>query len=217
MDKENRATWGALFDLDGVLIDTEGIYTIFWHDIDVKFPTGVANFEYVIKGSTLETILTSYFKEEDRPEILFLLKEHEKDMVYRYFDGIEAFLNRLRELRVPSAIVTSSNAAKMKVLFEKLPSLRQLVDIVVTGDDVQRSKPDPEGYRIAAQRLGLPSQRCVVFEDSIAGVRAGRCAGGAVVAFTTTNAAEKLREFADVIVDSIQELDAEKLPQLLPD
>lgn len=210
--------WGALFDLDGVLVDTEGAYTEFWHDVDVKFNTGVPDFEYVIKGSTLNAILDKYFPDEDvRCEILRLLDHQEKTMRYQLFDGVESMLGQLRAKGVGTAIVTSSNRLKMRHLFEQLPGLNDLVYVVITGDDVTLSKPHPQGYNLAAERLGLEPNRCIVFEDSLAGVEAGRRAGGAVVAIATTNAPERLEKFADVVVDKFSDIYFEMLENLMVD
>lgn len=209
--------WGALFDLDGVLVDSEGIYSDFWHQIDLRFPTGIERFEYVIKGNTLGNILNTYFPDNSvRDEILTALKHQEENMEFRLFDGVEDFLTRLHRLpHVRTAIVTSSNVTKMEHLFTQLPSLRLHIDVVITEDDVNRSKPDPQGYNIAAQRLGVSPQRCIVFEDSMAGVEAGRRAGGAVIGIATTNPAERLKEFCDITVDTIADVDVETLMKLL--
>lgn len=210
--------WGALFDLDGVLIDSESIYTLFWHDINEKYPTGVEQFEYVIKGNTLSTILNRYFPDREiQLSIIADLQEHESKMEYVLFDGAEDLLRSLRKCGVKSAIVTSSNAKKMEHLFTVLPELRDLVDIVITEGDITMSKPHPEGYLLAAKKLGLPSKRCIVFEDSLAGVCAGRNSGSRVVGIATTNSPEALAPFADLIVESISELTVEKLCELIGD
>lgn len=212
---QSTAPWGALFDLDGVLVDTEGIYTEFWHSVDVRFPTGVPRFEYVIKGNTLGAILSTYFPDaEVRARILDMLAEHERTMDYRPFAGTASFLASLRAAGIPSAIVTSSSRLKMDNLFAALPWLCDAVDIVVTGDDVTRSKPDPEGYNIASARLGLDPSQCVVFEDSLAGIEAGRRAGGKVVGIATTNSAERLVSSTDMVVGSIDELTVEAVSAL---
>lgn len=209
-------TWAALFDLDGVLIDSEGIYTEFWHDIDVRFPTGVKDFEYVIKGNTLGTILDTYFNDDTvRGLILEALREQERSMQYRFFDGVEDFLSAIHRLGVPSAIVTSSNARKMKHLFSSLPILKEYIDVLITEEDVSHSKPHPEGYNLAAERLGVDPKNCIVFEDSMAGVEAGRRAGGAVVGIATTNPAESLLDFADMVVESLADVDIHLMPLLL--
>ena len=216
MNNNKHNAWGALFDLDGVLIDSENIYTIFWHNIDLKYPTGVNNFEYVIKGNTLGNILNTYFHEEEiQAEILKELKEHEASMEYQLFEGVEKFLRTLRQKGIVSAIVTSSNVKKMEHLFLKLPVLQELVDVIITENDVTRSKPDPQGYNIAAKRLGLLPNQCIVFEDSMAGVEAGRRAGGAVVGIATTNTKEHLMEFADVVFDSLAMIEISDLEKLI--
>lgn len=192
----------ALFDLDGVIVDTESIYTDFWDDIDRRYPTGVDNFARVIKGNTLARILDTYFDENLRDEILVLLKEQEESMRYRLFDGVSDFLDRLIENDIPKAIVTSSNNRKMSKLFSQIPELRPKFEAIITDAMVERSKPDPQGYLIAAETLGVDSSDCVVFEDSFAGLEAGRRAGAYVVALATTNPRESLYEKADEVIDS---------------
>lgn len=192
----------ALFDLDGVIVDTESIYTDFWDDIDRRYPTGVDNFARVIKGNTLARILDTYFDEDLRDEILVLLKEQEESMRYRLFDGVSDFLDRLIENDIPKAIVTSSNDRKMSKLFSQIPELRPKFDAIITDAMVERSKPDPQGYLIAAEKLGVDPSDCVVFEDSFAGLEAGRRAGAYVVALATTNPRESLYEKADEVIDS---------------
>lgn len=192
----------ALFDLDGVIVDTESIYTDFWDDIDRRYPTGVDNFARVIKGNTLARILETYFDEDLRDEILVLLKEQEESMRYRLFDGVTDFLDRLIENDIPKAIVTSSNDRKMSKLFRQIPELRPKFEAIITDAMVERSKPDPQGYLIAAEKLGVDPSDCVVFEDSFAGLEAGRRAGAYVVALATTNPRESLYEKADEVIDS---------------
>lgn len=205
----------ALFDLDGVLIDSESIYTVFWNRMNELFPTGIDNFAYVIKGTTLPQILDRYFPDpEVQAELRVYLKKQEAEMVYRIFPGVERFLKALKEKGIPTAIVTSSNDAKMKVLFDSLPGFRDYFDVVVTDTDVTRSKPDPQGYMLAAERLGVPSEHCVVFEDSRAGLEAGRRAGGKVVAVATTLTHEDIAGSGDIVIDSFEELTPERVEAL---
>lgn len=206
----------ALFDLDGVLIDSESIYTVFWNRMNELFPTGIDNFAYVIKGTTLPQILDRYFPDpEVQAELRVYLKKQEAEMVYRIFPGVKRFLRALKEKGIPTAIVTSSNDAKMKVLFDSLPGFRDYFDVVVTDTDVTRSKPDPQGYMLAAERLGVPSEHCVVFEDSRAGLEAGRRAGGKVVAVATTLTHEDIAGCGDIVIDSFEELTPERVEALI--
>ncbi len=202
----------ALFDLDGVLVDTETEYTRIWRDIESHYPTGIDNFALKIKGNTLPRILETYFPApEVQTDICRMLKEREEAMEYRIFAGVEAFLDELRTHGVPAAIVTSSGVAKMERLFGSLPGFRERFGAVLTDADVTHSKPHPEGYLKAAARLGVKPEECIVFEDSFSGLQAGRSAGAKVVALATTNPYRTLVDKADAVIDSFDGLCLEAL------
>ncbi|MCM1065961.1 MAG: HAD family phosphatase [Muribaculaceae bacterium] len=202
----------ALFDLDGVLIDTEGIYTEIWTEIERAHPTGIENFAIKIKGSTLERILSTYFPDPaEQAHVCAMLKEREEAMHYRLFDGVASFLGELKAAGIPAAIVTSSGEAKMTRLFGMIDGFRDFFGAVLTDADVERSKPDPEGYCKAARRLGAEPERCIVFEDSFSGLAAGRASGAKVVALATTNSRESLEGKADLILAGFDGVTLEKL------
>ncbi len=203
----------ALFDLDGVIIDTEPLYTLFWDRIEKVYPTGIPDFANAIKGSTIGKILALYPTEEIRADILDRLHRYESDeMAYTLFPGVVSFINDLRSHGIATAIVTSSDNVKMDHLFGKMPGLRNLVDLIVTGSMVSRSKPDPEGYITAARKLGCEPGNCWVFEDSIQGLEAGRRSGATVVALATTNPRERVEPLADMVIDSWSGMSTERLP-----
>lgn len=178
---------GVLFDLDGVLLDTEGIYTDFWQTIDNKYPTGVPGFTHIIKGSNLTTILDTYYPNKQLQEIIIrILDDFEKDMVYRPFPDAIRFLKELRSAGIPTSVVTSSSMLKMQNAFRQLPHFRELFDGLVTGDMVKYCKPNPEGYLLGAKQIGINPECCYVFEDSLQGIQAGLNAGCKVIALTTT-------------------------------
>ncbi len=205
----------ALFVLDGVLIDSESIYSEFWTRMDQLYPTGIENFAYVIKGTTLPDILDTYFPDpEIQAKLRVHLREQEDAMVYRIFPHVEDFLKQLRKAGFPTAIVTSSNDAKMKVLFEALPGFRDYFDVVITDSDVTRSKPDPEGYLLAADRLGIRPERCVVFEDSRSGLEAARRSGAKVVAVATTLRPADIEGRGDIVINSFDEVTPMRLESL---
>lgn len=205
----------ALFDLDGVLIDSESIYSQFWTAMDKLYPTGIKNFAYVIKGTTLPDILSTYFPDPKvQAELRVHLKKQEDEMQYRIFPGVVPFLQALRAEGIPAAIVTSSNDKKMHTLFEALPGFRDYFATVVTDSDVRSSKPDPECYLLAARRLGVPPERCAVFEDSRAGLEAGRRAGAKVVAVATTLTREDIAGRGDIVIDSFKDFSVKKLKAL---
>ncbi len=195
----------ALFDLDGVLIDTEPVYTEIWSNIERHFPTGIDNFAQRIKGTTLPDILNQYFRKEDHTAIISMLTEAEDNMEYPLFAGTVSFLKKLKEAQIPAAIVTSSNDIKMRRLFAMYPGFNEFFDAIITDSHVKRSKPDPEGYLLAASKLGVEPADCVVFEDSFNGLKAGLAAGASVVAIATTNPADPLRQYTTLIATDLSD------------
>ncbi|MDE6369220.1 MAG: HAD family phosphatase [Muribaculaceae bacterium] len=201
----------ALFDLDGVLIDSESVYTVFWDKIEKKYPTGIPDFANAIKGSTLNKIMDLYKDQKVKENVLELLKEQERTMQFDIFDGVVDFLEDLKAHDIPCAIVTSSNERKMEKLFHQHPKFKDYFKVIVTDRQVTRSKPDPQGYLLAASQLECDPANCCVFEDSYFGLEAGRRSGAKVVALSTTNPASTLEGKADKIVSSFKQLTVDEL------
>lgn len=204
---------GFLFDLDGVLIDSESEYTRIWNEIEEKYPTGKKDFALAIKGQTLNKILTENYPDPVvREKVKEMLHDRETKMVYRYCPGAEGFLNRLRAEGRKVALVTSSDSFKMAHLYKDVPDFREKIDVIIDASKVKRSKPDPEGYLLAASQLGLGIEDCIVFEDSVQGVMAGRNAGAFVIGIAGTKRPEELAPYADMIVNSLDEVNLDKIP-----
>lgn len=186
-------TKGVLFDLDGVVVDSESIYTQFWSDIDKLYPTGVDNFAITIKGNTLQRILADYFPDNDvKQDILERIKDFEINMRYKPFAEAIRFINELKRNQFRIAIVTSSSQKKMDNLYAQNPGFREMFDAVVTGDMVSHSKPDPEPYLLGAKAIGVAPESCYVFEDSISGIESGIRAGATVIGLATTLPYDKI-------------------------
>lgn len=195
--------YAVLFDLDGVLIDSEGDYSRFWKHIDEIYPTGVENFAIAIKGTTLPEILKFFEGEEVKNDILRRITEYQDEMQYTLFEGVEDFLSELNHREIPAAVVTSSDDLKMKHLFSQHPSLRDYFTTVIDASMVTRSKPDPQGYLLGAEKLGAEPENCFVFEDSLQGLKAGRAAGAHVVGLATTYPRETVAQIADIVIDGL--------------
>lgn len=193
---------GALFDLDGVIIDTEGVYSRFWVDIEQKYPTGIPNFAVKIKGTNLASIMSHYTDPVAHEAVLMALAEFEHTMTYEIFPEAERFIRELRAAGVPCAMVTSSGEMKLQRLFAQHPHLRGYFDAIVSGEMVQHSKPHPECFEKGARMIGCSPERCVVFEDSLLGVESGKAAGAKVVALPTTFPEAIKNTEADKIIDS---------------
>ena len=207
--------WGALFDLDGVLIDTETSYTEFYKELERIYPTGVERFPYVIKGTTLDNILKTYFPDPDvAVDVVRRLHEYEATMDYTVYDGVFELLDELADNGFATAVVTSSDAQKMSYLQRRHPGFLNRFTTVVTAADVTRSKPDPQGYLLAAERIAIPIERCFVFEDSLSGMAAGMAAGATVISLATTLPAEALSGRGHYIFSSISDLTDRELLEI---
>lgn len=190
----------ALFDLDGVILDSERIYTRIWNEIERIYPTGIPDYAVAIKGSTLPEILNHYPTEEIRSDVTRRLLEFQDSMQFPLMPGAVEYLQSLRAAGIPRALVTSSDPRKMERVRGQLPELLPLFDVVIDASKVTRSKPDPQGYLLAAEALGVDPQDCVVYEDSVNGLKAGRASGAWVVALATTYPAQTLEPLADEVI-----------------
>ena len=190
----------ALFDLDGVILDTEGSYTAFWDDYGSRH-FSEKDFGLKIKGQTLVKILGDYFPEEnERKAITDAINDFERKMSYPFVPGIENYIKSLKSNGIRTAVVTSSNLLKMENVYRCHPGFREMFDIILTSEDFSESKPSPYCYLKAMKLFGAGPEDCVVFEDSVAGLQAARASGAFVTALTTTNPEEVVRNYADLVI-----------------
>lgn len=210
-----QAHYALLLDLDGVVIDSEGEYTRIWDKIGTDFGVKVPDFAKIIKGNTLNRILNTYFPKEEHADVNNMLRHLERQMVYRIFPGVEHMLESVRTAGYKTAVVTSSNQEKMNRLWSQHPGLRKLFDTVITDGDISRSKPDPEGYLLAARLLEAKPTNCVVVEDSLAGMAAGHAAGAKVIGVSTTLPAEAIAGKCDLLLDTAAKITTTVLDKLV--
>lgn len=204
--------YGFLFDLDGVLIDSEKEYSRIWATVNKEYPTNEPSLESKIKGCTLDKILDDYYPETSiREKVVARLYELEGKMHYEFLPGAKELLLELRKRDLPIALVTSSNEDKMRHLDEELPGIRNYFDTIITADLISKSKPDPEGYILAARKLGCDTKNCFVFEDSYQGVKAGRNSGAFVVGVRGTVPSDLLKQHSDLLVNDLSEVDIDDI------
>ncbi|MCR5472136.1 MAG: HAD family phosphatase [Prevotella sp.] len=212
-----RQLKAALFDLDGVVFDTEPQYTVFWGSQCRLYHPERPGLEHEIKGSTLQQIYDKWWSgelEKERDIVTRRLNEFEAHMDYSYIAGFEAFVRDLRQHGVKTAVVTSSNMPKMESVFCARPEFKSLFDAILTSEDFAESKPSPDCYLKGAERFGVSPAECVVLEDSINGLKSGRAAGMYVVGLTTTNAKEHIEALSNIQIKDYQDINYEKLNTL---
>lgn len=191
----------ALFDLDGVVFDTEPQYSVFWGEQCRLYHPERPGLEHEIKGSTLEQIFEIGWcgaLEPEREKVVERLNAFEAQMRLDYVAGFETFVTDLRSKGIKTAVVTSSNRQKMANVYVKHPEFEGYFDAILTSEDFAESKPSPDCYLRAANRLNVSPDDCIVFEDSINGLCSGCAAGMMVVGLLTTNPLEKVRELSDI-------------------
>ncbi len=204
----------ALFDLDGVVFDTESQYSIFWGMIGKEYHPEIPDFANLIKGQTLVQIYDKHFSDakdfahiegfedckSEQAKITARLDYFEQHMEYEYIAGFEDFVNDLRRNGVRCAVVTSSNVQKMLNVYDRHPEFKAYFDRVLTSEDFAESKPHPDCYLRGAACFGAQPEECVGLEDSFNGLKAVRASGAFTLGLATTNPQEAIAPFSDYVV-----------------
>ena len=169
----------ALFDLDGVVFDTESQYSVFWGMIGKEYHPEIPDFAQIIKGQTLVQIYDKYFSDDkifaskvdfcsvkdEQAKITARLDEFEQNMSYNYIAGFKDYFDR-----------------------------------VLTSEDFAKSKPDPDCYLKGAAYFGVKPEECVGLEDSFNGLKAVSASGAFTLGLATTNSADAIRPYSDEVI-----------------
>lgn len=196
----------ALFDFDGVIVDTEPVYDVYWNKAAERYGLGVPDFADLIKGTTMEHIMQAWFSgytEKFQQKVRQEAKEFERIMPMPLMPGSFEFLKLIRSKGVKMGLVTSSDREKIDRAFE-MYEMKDLFDTVVTAGRIIRGKPDPMCYLLAASDLEVSPAQCLVFEDSFAGIQAGKAAGMRVIGLSTTNPAETLKDKVHTVIPNFE-------------
>jgi HAD superfamily hydrolase (TIGR01509 family) len=201
----------VLFDMDGLMVDSEPL----WFEVEREFARrrggdwteelatacigkGLANTLRVMS----ETFGLTVDVERDADEILGLFAARVGELQLK--PGFAELFDRAETHGAPRALASSSARLLVHAVLDRF-GLRDQFDAVVTGSCVVHPKPAPDIFLEAARRLGVPPAECVVLEDSLAGVRAGRAAGARVIAVPEHPAPEEMAALADAVVGDLHE------------
>jgi beta-phosphoglucomutase len=212
---------GVIFDLDGVLIDTGPFHKQSWYDLAEKEDLEMSDeLFYNTFGMQNYLIIPKLVgKQVSRDEIDRMSdwkEQRYRDLIegkLQLLQGVKPLLEDLKQHGFALAIGTSAPRANLDFMFEHI-SLVDFFDAYVTGEEIKEGKPAPDTFLKAAKKLSIPAEKCVVVEDAVAGVQAGKAAGMAVVAVTNTTDKNNLAE-ADLVVDSLTELSADDFTKLI--
>ena len=205
----------AIFDLDGVLADSEP----WWNEIDTKL---LAENGVTYRGEYHQDVLgVSYRVAVEFYKEKFGLSASVEELMRRrgeiateffanrvgLFSSTKRTLERLRDMKVRLAVATSSVSASARPFLDR-HGLTLFFDVIVTGDEIERGKPDPDIYLHAADKLGVAAHECLVIEDALSGIAAGKAAGMRVAAipdrrFVDAGVYEKE---ADFVLENLAEI-----------
>ena len=204
-------TKAVIFDLDGTLIDNNSYHLKTWKVYLKKIGKDISEEAYRknINGRTNKDALEYIYNKKmtDEEAMVYALeKEALYREIYKYdikpVDGLIELLEVFHSLRIPMAIATSGIQVNIDFMFEHIP-IKQYFKEVVNSSHISKGKPDPEIYLKTASLLNIPTENCLVFEDAVVGVNAARAAGMKVIALTTTQSKEELKD-ADMIIENFK-------------
>jgi beta-phosphoglucomutase len=205
---------GVLFDMDGVLVDSEPFICkaaiMMFAELGVKVsPDDFHPFVGMGENRYIGGVAEKYGLDVDINKVKARTYEIYGTIVknnIKALPGAKEFISRCQKRGLKLALATSADIIKMKVNLEEIGLAGTTFQSIVTGEDVERKKPFPDVFIKAATSLGLNPSECLVVEDAINGVRAGKAAGCKCLAVTTSFAASALGE-ADWIYDSLTDVD----------
>jgi beta-phosphoglucomutase family hydrolase len=215
-------TFAAIFDWDGVIIDSSRIHGESWEILAEREKRQLPD-DYFVRsfGMRNDTIIPKILRWADDENEIQRLSDL-KEGIYRELiaerglsplPGVKTFLSQLLASNTPCALGSSTPRLNIATAL-KLIGLGEFFRAIVGAEDVTRGKPDPQVFLSAAQKLAVPPERCVVFEDAVVGVEAALAGGMKVIAVTTTSPASALRK-ANRVVNRLDELTLKDLEALL--
>lgn len=213
----------AIFDHDGVLVDSLAFHTEAWHELGRRegLPLTAA-FIHETFGMTNPSIFRKLLG-DDVDEALIGRFGELKEVCYRdlargkivLMDGVRELLDALTSAGVRLAIGSSGVLPNLELTVESC-GLSGRFAAIASLEDIRRGKPDPEVFLVAASKAGVEPRRSVVFEDAPVGIQAAKAAGMRAVGLTTTHPARALWEAgADEVVDRLEGYDVNALIRTL--
>lgn len=215
-----KNNFGTIFDMDGVLVDSNPVHkkTIDLFCKKYNHNVGESFLKERVYGRTNKEWIPEVFGDISEEDARQLADEKEQMFRERFspsdaaVPGVHAFLQNLHSLSVPCVVATSAPRENADFILSEL-DISHFFDAVLDSSHVTKGKPDPEVYLKAAEAIRLPPSRCVVFEDSLAGVEAGLKAGTRVVGISTTHTPEEMNQ-CSLVFKNFQEVNLHNLSAL---
>ena len=210
-------TKAVMFDMDGLLVDTEplnvSVVAKVCDELGIKLTAEEKH--YCASGITNRKFYSEIFNKRklnfNLDEILnktFAIYDEELKKEPRHFPGAESLPKLLKSKNYKLALVSGSTKNQVEIVLTGL-NIKDLFDVVITADDIGSSKPDPEGYLLAAKQLNVSAQECVALEDGAEGVKAAKSAGMKVIGVLSND--QQDLSLADLVVKNLTDIDIDKI------
>src|SRR6266487_5440920 len=179
------ASRAVLWDMDGTLIDSEDLHWISWRNTLANEGIFITHSQFLSSfGQPNDSILPQWLGAAATPERMERIANAKEELYRRRvrrngispLPGVAYWLHRLHEEGWLQAIASAAPRANIDAILGAL-SATHIFQAIVSAEDVHRGKPDPEVYLVAASRVGVAPERCIVVEDAVAGIEGARRAG----------------------------------------
>lgn len=211
---------GVIFDSDGVVVETVNLHFKAWkkmfseYDKEFSFDDYKKKVDGIPRISGAKAILTDLSLDEIEKAAArkqkYFLEFLEKEGV-RPYKGTLDLINGLKNDNIKVAVISASK--NCLAVLEKA-GIKGLFDVIVTGDDATKGKPDPEIFLLASERLKLNTDECIVFEDAVLGVEAAKKGGFKCIGVDRYNDPSRLKK-ADFVVSDLFGMNVEKLEEVI--
>lgn len=224
-NKHRPADWGVIFDLDGTMVNNTSYHRQAWFELckQHNIPMDMDLYRRKVHARSNDKIVPNLFG--DGVDQAFIRQiEDEKETLYRRLyrpvmkptAGLLPLLNALRAADIPCGTATNSPKDNVDFILDGL-NLRPYFKSVFYRDHVKHGKPDPELLLKTAEGLGLPPNRCILFEDSASGFKAARTAGMPYIVITAGGDPNELKEAYDAatVIEDFTHITVDDLPAFL--
>lgn len=219
----DNPVYGVIFDVDGVLVDSYRAHLLAWQALGRENDFHVPEEEFAAGfGRTSREVLADKFgpgvlSDQRIRELDERKEELYREMVVQEFPtmpGVKDLLKSLHAGGMKLGVGSSGPPPNVYVVLDNLGK-KDLFSAIITGADVIRGKPDPQVFLLGAERMGIPPNRCLVFEDAVPGVQAAKRAGMKAIGVASTGRRRADLHEADLVIDKMTEASVAVIKQLI--
>lgn len=207
-----------IFDMDGVLVDSEPLHLIAMQKLLKRYDIAYSehdNREFLGKKDIVifEILIDRFNLDLTPPQFVDIKEQFMEELIVSQAaarPGVQSLLERARSYEVPMAVASSATLPTINLVVDTL-KIRHFFKTLCSGDQVKHGKPAPDVYLLAAEQIGVEPKNCLVIEDTITGLTAGKAAGMFCVSIPCEATAHQDHSIADLSLSSIDQIPVEEI------